>query len=116
VAEGENDIGAFRLLISGSLCSDTRRTKAEIPSRPSTGGSDRNENNRKENMNDRTTEIEIKLAHMEQALNELSDVIYAQQNVLDKLNSSHDALRQRLFSLEGGGDDSENNNEKPPHY
>jgi len=67
-------------------------------------------------MNDRTTEIEIKLAHMEQALNELSDVIYAQQNVLDKLNSSHTALRQRLFNLEGSGDGSENNNEKPPHY
>jgi SlyX protein len=66
-------------------------------------------------MNDRTTEIEIKLAHMEQTLNELSDVIYAQQNQLDKLNRSQEALQQRLVSLEEG-DDNVEKNEKPPHY
>ncbi len=69
-------------------------------------------------MNDRTTEIEIKLAHLEQALNDMSDVLYAQQSDLDRLNRLNTALQQRLFSLEGDGDGEEakGKDEKPPHY
>jgi len=67
-------------------------------------------------MNDRTTEIEIKLAHLEQALNDMSDVLYAQQSDLDKLNRLNDALQQRLFSLEGESEEAKGKNEKPPHY
>ncbi len=67
-------------------------------------------------MNDRTTEIEIKLAHLEQALNDMSDVLYAQQSDLDKLNRLNDALQQRLFSLEGESEETKDKNEKPPHY
>ena len=67
-------------------------------------------------MNDRTTEIEIKLAHLEQALNDMSDVLYAQQSDLDRLNLLNDALQQRLFSLEGESEETKGKNEKPPHY
>ena len=64
---------------------------------------------------DRLTEIEIKLAHAEQAINEMSDVLYAQQALLDKLDRGLTALRQRVSTVEGGTEGT-SGDEKPPHY
>lgn len=64
---------------------------------------------------DRLTDIEIKLAHAEQAITELSDVLYAQQAMLEKLQRSCDLLQQRISSM-GEGPDSTAQDEKPPHY
>jgi len=64
---------------------------------------------------DRLTEIEIKLAHAEQAINEMSDVLYAQQALLEKLDLSLSSLRQRISSIEGGPEGT-SGDEKPPHY
>jgi SlyX protein len=67
-------------------------------------------------MQDRLTEIEIKIAHMEQSLSELSDVLYQQQSLLDRLERRFDELRQ---GIEAATDDRGDNNpadEKPPHY
>jgi len=64
---------------------------------------------------ERLTEIEIKLAHAEQAISEMSDVIYAQQALLDKMEQRYDMLRQRISSVEADSD-SPGGNEKPPHY
>ena len=71
---------------------------------------------RSSSMQDRLTEIEIKIAHMEQSLSDLSDVLYRQQSLLDRLERRFDELRQ---GIEAATDDRGDNNpadEKPPHY
>ena len=67
-------------------------------------------------MDNRLTEIEIKLAHIEQSLNELSDVIYRQQGLIDRLEQGYNNLQQRLQGGEGENSASTPANEKPPHY
>ena len=67
-------------------------------------------------MQDRLTEIEIKIAHMEHSLGELSDVLYRQQSLMDRLELRLNELTQRLATT---GEAPENNDpaaEKPPHY
>jgi len=67
-------------------------------------------------MQDRLTEIEIKIAHVEQTVNELNDVIVKQQAYIDSLERGMERLKERLqtdVGVEGGGDPLE---EKPPHY
>jgi len=66
-------------------------------------------------MSDQSIELEIKLAHLEQALNEMSDVVYAQQASIDALELKCEALRQRVIMAESGGD-TEQSDERPPHY
>ena len=67
-------------------------------------------------MQDRITEIEIKLGYLEQAVNELSDVLYKQQHLLDRLEAGYEQLRQRMDSGETGGSATDAGDEKPPHY
>ena len=67
-------------------------------------------------MQDRLTEIEIKLAHVEQTVNELNDVIVKQQTYIDSLERGMERLKERLQTdggIEGSGDPQD---EKPPHY
>jgi SlyX protein len=66
-------------------------------------------------MDNRLTEIEIKMAHMEQSLNELSDVLYRQQALLDRLERGYQHLRQRVENSAEPGE-AESADEKPPHY
>ncbi|MFT3907030.1 MAG: SlyX family protein [Steroidobacteraceae bacterium] len=60
--------------------------------------------------------IEFKLAHLEQALNEINDVVIRQQRQLEAAVARQQRLLQQLESLEsqqpGGGQVYE----KPPHY
>lgn len=65
-------------------------------------------------MSERLTEIEIKLAHLEQALNEMSDVVYSQQSTIDRLERAYEQLRHRVEDGAAGGDAAAD--EKPPHY
>jgi len=67
-------------------------------------------------MQDRLTEIEIKIAHMEQSLGELSDVLYRQQSLLDRLELRFNELRQRVSVTADGQENSDPTDEKPPHY
>ncbi len=67
-------------------------------------------------MQDRLTEIEIKIAHMEQSLGELSDVLYRQQSLLDRLEHRFDELRQQMEASAGSPEDNNPADEKPPHY
>jgi len=82
------------------------RTKSRLPD-------DRSENSTM--TDERLTEIEIKLAHAEQAINEMSDVLYAQQALLEKLDRGLTALRQRVSATESGSEGT-SGDEKPPHY
>ncbi len=66
-------------------------------------------------MNDRIDALEFKVAHLERALQELSDVVYRQQRELDALRDRDRQLRQQLQQLEERGGDP-NRVEIPPHY
>ena len=59
--------------------------------------------------------LEIKVAHLERALQDLSDVLYRQQQRLD----AHEARYQRLIERVEGADQpagTEPKFEIPPHY
>jgi len=67
-------------------------------------------------MQDRLTEMEIKIAHIEQSLNELNDVLLRQQTYIDKLEYGIKGLNQRLQAEDGLQSDNDPAAEKPPHY
>lgn len=67
-------------------------------------------------MQERITELEIKLAHLEQAVNELSDVLYRQQGMLDRLETGLENLQQRVKASPETAPDAQPADEKPPHY
>lgn len=67
-------------------------------------------------MQDRLTDIEIKLAHAEQSLSELSDVMFQQQQQIDRLERLVATLNERLQANESGGGIGDPAQERPPHY
>lgn len=66
---------------------------------------------------ERLVEIETKIAYHEQTIKDLNEVVYQQQQEIDRLGSNCDALVKRVkeFSVPAPGID-EPANEKPPHY
>jgi SlyX protein len=60
--------------------------------------------------------LEIKLAHVEHALNELSDVLARQQRELDDTRRRLWTLAERLAGFEAAGAAPAALDEKPPHY
>lgn len=66
-------------------------------------------------MSERIDVLEFKVAHLERALQELSDVVYRQQCGLDALRDRNQQLREQLQQLEERGGDP-NRVEIPPHY
>jgi uncharacterized coiled-coil protein SlyX len=60
--------------------------------------------------------IEIKLAHLERALTELSDALVHQQRDIDLLSAANRQLRGQLEALEADHGASAGDFEKPPHY
>jgi SlyX protein len=66
-------------------------------------------------MSERVDALEFKVAHLERALQDLSDVLYRQQRELDSLRARNEQLLQQVQQLEDrGGDPSRI--EIPPHY
>lgn len=59
--------------------------------------------------------VEIKLAHLERATQELSDVVYRQQRQLDGVLEANRQLRRQLEEIEGRSADP-TAVEIPPHY
>jgi SlyX protein len=64
---------------------------------------------------DRVERLEFKIAHLEEAVQELSDVVYRQQRELDALRERGRALLEQVQQLEDRGADP-NRVEIPPHY
>lgn len=64
----------------------------------------------------RLEEIELKLAYLERSNQELSDVVYAQQQALDVLRARLERAVDRLQSLEDRPRDYTSAEEAPPHY
>ena len=67
-------------------------------------------------MSERLEAIEEKLAHLEQAVNELSDVVARQQKDLDRALERNQRLLDKLAALESETGASATAFEKPPHY
>lgn len=64
----------------------------------------------------RIVELELKLAYLERANQELSDVLYLQQQALDGLAGRLERLADRLEALEAGPREYTSAEESPPHY
>ena len=66
---------------------------------------------------DRFEQLEFKVAHLEKALQELSDVLYRQQREIEALQARGQLLLEQVQQLEdrGGGVDADSV-EIPPHY
>lgn len=63
----------------------------------------------------RLNNLEIKISHQDQVIEELHQVIYEQQKTIDKMEAALVHLAKRL---DDGGDEGAEirGNEKPPHY
>jgi SlyX protein len=60
--------------------------------------------------------LELKIAYLERANNELSDVVYKQQQELDELRSRLALLANRLEALKSEEPAYTPEQERPPHY
>ncbi len=68
-------------------------------------------------MNDEAIErLETKVAYLEQAHQELSDVLYRQRLELDSLKARFSALVTRLQDSESTAAKFDPESERPPHY
>jgi len=66
-------------------------------------------------MIERIEALEFKLAHVERALQELSDVLYRQQREIDALTDRNQRLLVQVQQLEDRGAEP-GGSEIPPHY
>ena len=64
---------------------------------------------------ERIETLEFKVAHLERALQELSDVLYRQQQELDALHRTNGQLIEQLHQVSGPVADPPDT-EIPPHY
>lgn len=60
--------------------------------------------------------LEMKIAYLERANNELSDVVYRQQREILGLRARMDALSERVSSIPAGDEARTPEDERPPHY
>ena len=67
-------------------------------------------------MLERLDAIEEKVAHLERALNELSDVVARQQKELDQALQRNQRLLDKIAAIESESGTSATAYEKPPHY
>jgi SlyX protein len=65
---------------------------------------------------ERIETIEEKLAHLERAVNELSDVVARQQKELERATDRHQRLLDKMAAMESDFGASATAEEKPPHY
>lgn len=64
----------------------------------------------------RLVELEVRYTHQERALEELSDVVYRQQQLIDTLERRVKALEKRLVDLGEPVPARDPKDEVPPHY
>jgi SlyX protein len=65
---------------------------------------------------ERFIDLETRLTHQDQLLNELNDVVTAQQGKIMELEELCKALIQRVRTVSDGGPDADAGDERPPHY
>jgi SlyX protein len=67
-------------------------------------------------MNDTIERLELKLAYLERANQELSDVVYRQQQELEELRTRIALLVARIDAMKAGETTYTPEQERPPHY
>lgn len=67
-------------------------------------------------MPERLDAVEEKLAHLERAVSELSDVVARQQKEIERALERNQRLMDKLAALESDFGPSATAQEKPPHY
>ena len=65
---------------------------------------------------ERFIDLESRLAHQDQLLNELNDVVTEQQQKIMQLEELCKALIQRVRSVGDGMPEGDPGDERPPHY
>jgi SlyX protein len=60
--------------------------------------------------------IETRLAFQEQAIQELSDTVYRQEQQITALKAAFDLLKSRISEVVASLPETEANDETPPHY
>jgi uncharacterized coiled-coil protein SlyX len=65
---------------------------------------------------DRFEALEIKIAHLERGLQELSDVVVRQQQDLERLAQRNQQLKEQLEDLGTQAGEKKDQYEVPPHY
>jgi SlyX protein len=65
---------------------------------------------------DALEQVELKIAYLERANTELSDVVYRQQQEIAELRARLQALAERFDSLKAGATPYTAEQERPPHY
>jgi len=65
---------------------------------------------------ERFIDIESRLAHQDQLLNELNDVVTEQQSKIMQLNELCKSLITRVRSMGDAMPDGDPGDERPPHY
>lgn len=65
---------------------------------------------------ERIEQLELKLAYLERGSQELSDVVYSQQQALDELVARVARLTERVQAAEERPRDYAGEEERPPHY
>ncbi len=65
---------------------------------------------------DRLVDIESKIAHQEDLLDSLNQLVYQQQKKIDELEALCAALARRLKDVVIADNERNAANERPPHY
>lgn len=66
--------------------------------------------------NERLELIETRLAFQEQAIQELSDTVYRQEQAISALEAALELLRNRVGELAESVPEADSDDEPPPHY
>jgi SlyX protein len=65
---------------------------------------------------ERLENIEAKITFQEDLIEELNKTVYQQQQKLERLDATCEALARELRALAEAGNEGKSANERPPHY
>ncbi len=65
---------------------------------------------------ERIINIEIKVTHLEDQIDEMNKTIYRQQQQIDRLINAASSMAKRLDALSENNDQTSPADERPPHY
>ena len=67
-------------------------------------------------MDDRITELEIHVTHLSRTVSELNDVVFRQQQAINRLESELKGLREQVLAGAPSPVRNPEDEEPPPHY
>lgn len=65
---------------------------------------------------DRIVDIEIKVTHLEDQVDEMNKVLFRQQQQIDQLTQALTSMAQRFRTLADSKEETSPADERPPHY